>query len=116
MKTIYKLTLIISIVFICFSACKQDEAITKAGLNTIYIKHKNGSIDECSCNGQKVYLAGLNYYDAGSGIYDSTGRLIAIGIGLGVQLIRFVAKLQIVKLFTAVTTTLADSHLLINMV
>ena len=77
MKTIFKLTLIISIVFTCFSACKQDNAITKAGLNTIYIKHKNGSIDECSCKGQKVYLAGMNYYHAGSGIYDTTGRLIA---------------------------------------
>ena len=75
MKTLIKITILFF--FIAIVSCRQDEAITKAGLNTIYIKHKNGSIDECSCKGQKVYFAGMNYYDAGSGIYDTAGRLIA---------------------------------------
>lgn len=77
MKNLIKLTLIISIVFTSFSSCRKDEAITKAGLHTIYSKHKNGSIAECECKGQKVYCAGMNYYDGGFGIYDTTGRLIA---------------------------------------
>ncbi|MFA9214471.1 MAG: hypothetical protein ACEQSR_11595 [Candidatus Methylacidiphilales bacterium] len=74
MKSLIKLTILF--LFIAIIGCRQDEAITKAGLNTIYIKYKNGSIAECECKGQKVYLAGMNYYHAASGIYDTIGKVI----------------------------------------
>ncbi len=77
MKNYLKTPTLLLILIISQISCRQDEAITKAGLNTIYIKHKNGSIAECVCKGQKVYCAGMNYYDGGFGIYDTTGRLIA---------------------------------------
>lgn len=76
MKTILKLTLIISIIFICFSACKQDNAITKAGLHTIYSNFKNGVISECKLNEQTVYSAMENAYDASTYIYDVNGNKI----------------------------------------
>lgn len=74
MKTIIKLTLIISIMFICFSACKQDNAITKAGLHTIYSNFKNGEISECKLNEQTVYTASENAYDVSTFIYDVNGK------------------------------------------
>jgi hypothetical protein len=76
MKTILKRTLIISIIIICFSACKQDKAITKAGLHTIYSNFKNGVISECKLNEQIVYTASENVYDASTYIYDDKGNKI----------------------------------------
>jgi hypothetical protein len=76
MKTILKLTLIISIIFTCFSACKQDNAITKAGLHTIYSNFKNGVISECKLNEQTVYTASENAYDASTYIYNVKGNKI----------------------------------------
>ena len=76
MKTIFKLTLIISIFFSCFSACKQDKAITKAGIHTIYSNFKNGVISKCKLNEQTVYTASENAYDASAYIYDVKGNKI----------------------------------------
>jgi len=77
MKNLIKLNLIISIVFTSFSSCRQDDAITKAGLNTIYIKYKNGAISECKLNEQIVYSAMENAYDVSTFIYDISGNKIA---------------------------------------
>ena len=76
MKTILKLTIFISIIFTCFSACKQDNAITKAGIHTIYSKFKNGIILECKLNGQTVYEASENAYDVSTFIFDLQGKKI----------------------------------------
>jgi len=76
MKTIFKLTFIILIIFTCFSACKQDNAITKAGIHTIYYKFKNGIIFECKLNGQTVYEASENAYDVSTFIFDLQGKKI----------------------------------------
>lgn len=76
MKTIFKLIFIFSIIFICFSACKQDKEITKPGINTIYSNFKNGIIFECKLNGQTVYEATENAYDVSTFIFDFQGKKI----------------------------------------
>ena len=76
MRNQIKLTLIISIIFTCFSACKQDKAITKAGIHTIYSNFKNGIIFECKLNGQTVYEASENAFEASTFIFDLQGKKI----------------------------------------
>lgn len=45
-------------------------------LEKLYKAYENGAISECKYNGQTVYSAALNVYDAGSRIYDKEGNAI----------------------------------------
>ncbi len=45
-------------------------------LTHLYEEYRNGTISECECNGQHVFVAGINAYDAGSVIYDLKGNII----------------------------------------
>ena len=45
-------------------------------LRTIFEDYKDGEIDECYLNGNKVYIAGLNFYNAGIVIFDTSGKMI----------------------------------------
>ncbi len=45
-------------------------------IKKLYSRYKNGKISECTYNGQTVYSAALNAYDAGSAIYDGKGNEI----------------------------------------
>ena len=55
--------------------CSKDKA-TSSTVKTLYTIYKNGEIDECQYNGQTVYAAGLNAYDAGTIVYDKEGNKI----------------------------------------
>lgn len=76
--TINKLILftLITILLIGISSCKKDDFENKQTLEHLYKTYKNGEIDECKYNGQTVYVAGLNAYDAGSTIFSENGRKI----------------------------------------
>lgn len=76
MKNMTKYILIITCFVISLSACIKDKEITKAGLNRIYSEFKNGSISECKLNGQTVYEASENAYDASQYIFDLSGNKI----------------------------------------
>lgn len=76
MKTIGQLVVLLLLLFIGLFSCKQDVAIAKPGIHTIYLTFKNGSIDECKLKGQTVYVAGLNANDAGAIIFDVEGKEI----------------------------------------
>ena len=76
MKYLIKFTYIFILILINFSACKQDNAITKAGIHTIYSNFKNGIILECKLNGQTVYEASENAYDVSTFIFDLQGKKI----------------------------------------
>lgn len=45
-------------------------------IKILYKTYENGEISECLFEGNRVYPAGLNAYDARSYIYDSSGKLI----------------------------------------
>ncbi|GAB2793073.1 hypothetical protein GCM10027275_42580 [Rhabdobacter roseus] len=57
--------------------CQRVEVENRAALQEIYKKYQNGDISECQHNGQLVYSAGINAYDAGGVIYDKNGNTIA---------------------------------------
>jgi hypothetical protein len=65
-----------TILLIGISSCKKDDFENKQTLNQLYKTFKNGEIDECKYNGQMVYVAGYNAYDAGSAIFDKDGKKI----------------------------------------
>ncbi len=77
MKTFNKLAIIFLINAFALNSCRQDEVITKEGLNALYFKYKNGSISEYKLNEQTVYSAMENAYDASTFIYDISGNKIA---------------------------------------
>ncbi len=56
--------------------CKDKFEIPD-GLSRIFNKpFAVGEIDECKYKGELVYVAGSNYYDAGSAVYDKHGNSI----------------------------------------
>ncbi len=55
-------------------SCKKSD--NKATLEKLYTTYKNGEISECQYNGQTVYSAELNHYDAETIIFDKNGNLI----------------------------------------
>jgi hypothetical protein len=69
------MTLLMSIVI---SSCMKDDFENKQTLKDLYKTYKNGEIVECKHNGQTVYKAGLNAYDAGNVVYDVNGKQIGI--------------------------------------
>ena len=72
-------TIIITLlfIFVAMSSCSKDNLDQEDALKQLYKTYKNGHISECMYNGQKVYSAGINAYDAGSAIYDKDGNQIA---------------------------------------
>lgn len=58
------------------SGCRQVEIENRAVLNELYKIYKNGSISQCQYDGELVYSAGYNAYDAGGSIYDQHGNQI----------------------------------------
>jgi hypothetical protein len=64
------------LIIIVLISCKKDKNEAPQVVKDLYATFKNGEIDECSYNGQTVYSAGLNAYDAGSVIYDKNGKII----------------------------------------
>lgn len=73
-KKIFLLTTITILSMITIS-CKQDEIDNWGTLKELYNIYKDGEISECKYNGQTVYDAGLNAYDAGSVVYDKKGKV-----------------------------------------
>lgn len=74
MKNVNKLFLtiltLVSILILDLASCSKDVVENETTLEQIYKTYKNGEIDECKYNGQTVYKASLNAFDAGSLIYD----------------------------------------------
>jgi len=65
----------ITILVVLFS-CKEKVEITD-GLRKVYTQSfMVGEIDECRYQGELVYIADPNAYDAGSGVFDKEGNPI----------------------------------------
>jgi hypothetical protein len=77
-KIISKLILLTMTVLLSIGilSCDKNNIENKKTLRKLYKMYKNGEIDECKYNGQIVYCAGLNAYDAGSVIYDKDSKQI----------------------------------------
>jgi len=77
-KTISRLIFLTMTVLLSIGvvSCDKNNIENKETLKELYKVYKNGEIDECKYNGQTVYCAGLNAYDAGSVIYDKNGKQI----------------------------------------
>lgn len=74
----FKLSIFLSLfLFVIAYGCKKSDLKNKEVLEKLYEIYQNGEITECKYNGQIVYTAGLNVYDAGSVIYDQDGKRIA---------------------------------------
>lgn len=71
--TTLTMTLVLSI---GISSCKKDNFENKQTLENLYKTYKNGEISECKHNGQTVYSAGQNAYDASGAVYDKDGKQI----------------------------------------
>jgi hypothetical protein len=56
--------------------CTKDKETASSTLKILYNMYKSGEIGECQYNGQIVYSAGLNAYDAGTVVYDINGNKI----------------------------------------
>lgn len=55
---------------------KENDMENNRTLKQLYEWYRNGQISRCKYNGETVYRAGLNAYDAGSVIYDKEGKKI----------------------------------------
>ena len=62
-------------VILCIG-CENDKIDNWETLQSLYQTYKNGEIDECEYLGEKVYVAGINAYDAGAVVYDKNGSEI----------------------------------------
>ncbi len=71
-RAIFILTFLITL---CIS-CEKDRIDDWETLKSLYNIYNNGEIDECEYLGEKVYVAGINAYDAGSVVYDRNGNII----------------------------------------
>lgn len=60
------------------SSCKKEDAPNKETLKQLYKIYSNGEISECKYNGQTLYSAALNAYDAGGAVYDKNGKQIGV--------------------------------------
>lgn len=57
-------------------ACKKYKVDNWSTLKKLYKEYKQGEISECKLNNEKVFVAGINGYDAGSYIYNAKGDKI----------------------------------------
>lgn len=65
------------VLFLCASAgCRHEFIENEQTLRNLYQVYKNGEIRECQHNGQAVFMASLNAYDAGSSVFDKDGNAI----------------------------------------
>lgn len=56
--------------------CRKDNFENSETLRTLYKKYKKGAISECKLNGETVYTASENAYDASTFIYDKDCNLV----------------------------------------
>ena len=77
-KTINKLILLTTTVILSIGvfSCDKNNFENKETLKELYKVYKNGEISECKYNGETVFCAGINAYDAGSVIYNKKGNAI----------------------------------------
>lgn len=73
----FKLFLVTSLLFVIFG-CREDNFENSETLRNLYKKYKNGVISECKLNGEKVYTASENAYDASTYIYDKDFNQVGI--------------------------------------
>ncbi len=71
-----KILFLAIITVITIVSCKKDNVDNRSTLKKMYREYKNGEIDECKYNGEVVYTACLNAYDAGTIVYDEDGNKI----------------------------------------
>lgn len=69
--SIFYFTIIISAI-----SCTKEKFPHERTINDLYKFYKNGEITECKYNENTVFCAGENAYDAGSTIYDISGKPI----------------------------------------
>ena len=60
------------------TSCKKEKIENHNTLDEMYKIYKDGEIYECQYNGELVYSAGLNAFDAGSVVYDRDGNEIGV--------------------------------------
>ena len=76
---LFSLFTLAMLLFAIVSSCKKDKFKNEQTVKQqLYKTYKNGEISECKYNGQTVYIATLNAYDAGSTIYDKEGKQIGV--------------------------------------
>jgi hypothetical protein len=63
-------------IILIVGSCKKDDFENEVTLHKLYKSYKNGKISECYFDGELVYSAGLNAYDAGETIYNEEGKQI----------------------------------------
>lgn len=64
------------ILLLIFVSCKKEIPQKDAVVKKLYSQFKDGEILEAGYKGQRVYVANLNAYDAGTSIYDQRGNVI----------------------------------------
>ena len=77
-RTIKKLILLTMTVILSVGvySCGKNDFENKKTIKKLYKMYKNGDISECKHNGETVYCAGINAYDAEGIIYDKNGKQI----------------------------------------
>ena len=68
--------LLIFAILLSFTSCNKYDAENWQTLKKLHKTYKNGSISECTYNGETVYQGQSNAYDASSQIYDKDGNQI----------------------------------------
>ena len=63
-------------ILVSTNSCEKEHPDNWQTLRQLHKTFKNGEIDECIYNGQIVFCAGLNAYDAGSSVFDKDGNII----------------------------------------
>ena len=64
------------VILLILPSCNKDEDVKSATLKQLYEIYEGGEIDECLYNGEIVYFAGINAYDAASQVYDLEGNIM----------------------------------------
>lgn len=74
---LYALSMVIAIcILLTAASCKKETVTPSPTLKMLYNLYKDGEIDEGKYNGNTVYIAGANAYDAPSIVYDTKGNVI----------------------------------------
>ena len=76
-STLFRSLLIIGLL-LTITNCKKDEIQNLDTLNKLYEKYEDGEISECKYNGELVYTAQMNVYDAETVIFDVEGNQIGM--------------------------------------